>query len=142
MNWIGIAASAAAALAVAGCATVTRGTKDVLVVESTPPGAQVTTTNGFACATPCSLKMPRRSEFDVDISKPGYRALRVHVTNGVSGQGGLGMAGNVLVGGIIGAGVDAGTGAMMDLVPNPIVVALESSARPSAAGLSVASAGR
>lgn len=125
MRWLGIVTSAAAALALAGCATVTRGTNDVLVVESTPPGAQVTTTNGFACATPCSLKMPRRSEFDVDISKPGYRPLRVHVTNRVSGQGGLGMAGNVLVGGIIGAGVDAGTGAMMDLVPNPIVVALE-----------------
>lgn len=34
------------------------------------------------------------------------------------------MAGNVLVGGIIGAGVDAGTGAMLDLTPNPAHVDL------------------
>jgi len=34
------------------------------------------------------------------------------------------MAGNVLVGGIIGAAVDAGTGAMNDLVPNPVILQL------------------
>jgi hypothetical protein len=35
------------------------------------------------------------------------------------------MAGNVIVGGIIGAGIDAGTGAMLNLVPNPVVLTLE-----------------
>lgn len=113
------------AISMSGCATVTRGTKDVLEINTTPAAAQATTSNGFACATPCALKMPRRSEFDVDISKAGYKPVRVHVTSKVSGQGGAGMAGNVLVGGIIGAGVDMGTGAMLDLVPNPINVTLE-----------------
>lgn len=112
-------------ISMSGCATVTRGTKDVLEINTTPAAAQATTSNGFACATPCALKMPRRSEFDVDISKAGYKPVRVHVTSKVSGQGGAGMAGNVLVGGIIGAGVDMGTGAMLDLVPNPINVTLE-----------------
>lgn len=112
-------------ISVSGCATVTRGTKDVLEIKTTPGGAQATTSNGFACATPCALKMPRRSEFDVDLSKAGYKPARVHVTSKVSGQGGAGMAGNVLVGGIIGAGVDIGTGAMLDLVPNPVEVVLE-----------------
>jgi len=32
------------------------------------------------------------------------------------------MAGNVLFGGLIGAAVDAGSGAMHDLVPNPVDV--------------------
>ena len=35
------------------------------------------------------------------------------------------MAGNVLLGGLIGAGVDASTGAMNELVPNPLHVVLE-----------------
>lgn len=108
------------------CATITRGSQDVLEVQTTPSGAQVTTTNGFTCEqTPCAIKMKRRSEFDVDITKAGYRPSRVHVTNKVVGAGGAAMAGNVFLGGVIGAGVDAGTGAMLDLVPNPVVVVLE-----------------
>ena len=115
-----------ACLLVQACATITRGTNDVLEVQSTPGGAQVTTTNGYSCAqTPCAMKMSRRSEFDVDVTKAGYKPVRVHVTNKVKGQGGAAMAGNVILGGIIGAGVDAGTGAMLDLVPNPVVVVLE-----------------
>ena len=35
------------------------------------------------------------------------------------------MAGNVLVGGIIGVGVDAASGAALDLTPNPVVVTLQ-----------------
>jgi hypothetical protein len=86
------------------------------------------TTNGYQCqSTPCSVKMPRRSEFGVTITKPGYKTVTANVTNKVSGGGGVAMAGNVLVGGIIGAGVDVGTGAMLDLTPNPLVVTLQSS---------------
>lgn len=125
MKFIVLLAFSVSNICITGCATVTRGTKDVLEINTTPAAAQATTSNGFACATPCALKMPRRSEFDVDISKAGYKPVRVHVTSKVSGQGGAGMAGNVLVGGIIGAGVDMGTGAMLDLVPNPINVTLE-----------------
>ena len=35
------------------------------------------------------------------------------------------MAGNLFVGGIIGAGIDAGTGAMHSHRPNPLVVELK-----------------
>jgi hypothetical protein len=34
----------------------------------------------------------------------------------------------VLVGGLIGAGVDAASGAMLDLTPNPAIVKLENKA--------------
>ena len=40
------------------------------------------------------------------------------------GAGTAGMAGNLVVGGIIGMGVDAATGAMNSHVPNPLVVTL------------------
>jgi membrane-bound inhibitor of C-type lysozyme len=115
----------ASALALSACGTITRGTNDTWVVETTPAGATVTTSNGYQCAsTPCAIKMPRRSEFVATIELDGYRTHRVNVTNQVSTAGGTAMAGNVLVGGIIGAGVDAGSGAMLDLVPNPVQVEL------------------
>src|ERR1700741_362550 len=99
---------AAAAVALSGCATITRGTSDTWTVNTTPSGAAVSTTNQFACkATPCTFKMSRKADFTVTISKPGYKTWTGQVTHHVSGAGGAGMAGNVLLGGIIGAGVDA-----------------------------------
>lgn len=110
----------------AACATVTRGNNTAWEVQTTPSGAHVSTSNGMFCDnTPCSLKMPRKSQFTATISKPGYKTTTVSVTNKVSTGGGVGMAGNVLLGGIIGAGVDVATGAMLDLTPNPAIVALE-----------------
>jgi hypothetical protein len=117
---------ALSAMLLAGCATVTRGTSDVFVVNTDPSGAAVKTSNQFACdETPCSLKMPRKSEFEVTITKKGYKTWQGHVTHKVATAGGAGMAGNVLLGGLIGAGVDVASGAMMDLVPNPLTVKLE-----------------
>ena len=69
--------------------------------------------------------MPRKSAFQATITKPGYKTVTATVGNRISGGGGAGLAGNILVGGIIGAGVDAGTGAALDLRPDPLVVKLE-----------------
>ncbi len=116
----------AASTSLGACATVTRGSSDTWTVNTTPTGAAVKTTNQFACdSTPCTFKMPRKSEFDVTISKAGYKPWTGHVTHHISGAGGAGMAGNVILGGLIGVGVDAYSGAMNDLVPNPLNVVLE-----------------
>jgi hypothetical protein len=69
--------------------------------------------------------MGRRSEFDATITKAGYKVAKVHVTHKISNGGGVGMAGNVVLGGIIGAGVDVASGAMYDLTPNPVDLTLE-----------------
>ena len=61
------------------------------------------------------------------ISKPGYTSRTVVLQSEVGGGGAAGMAGNVFFGGIIGAGVDAGTGAMYEHKPNPLMVILEKS---------------
>ena len=42
-----------------------------------------------------------------------------------SGKGAAGMAGNVIVGGVIGVGVDAVSGATLDHYPNPVIFKLE-----------------
>ncbi len=115
-----------ASLSLGGCATITRSEHDTWTVKTTPGSAAVKTTNGFSCdATPCTFRMLRKSEFDVTITKPGYKSWTGHVTHKVSGGGGAGMAGNVLVGGLIGVAIDANSGAMLDLTPNPLEVTLE-----------------
>ncbi|NEX93158.1 translation initiation factor 2 [Caulobacter sp. 17J65-9] len=121
-----IAVAVAAAASLSACATVTRGTNTAWEVQTDPVGAQVTTSHGHQCpSTPCAIKMPRKSEFTATITKDGYETATVVVTNKIAGGGAAGMAGNVLVGGVIGAGVDVASGAMLDLTPNPAIVKLE-----------------
>jgi hypothetical protein len=117
-----------------GCATITRGTQEVLVIESTPPGATVSTSNGLQGKTPASFKVSRRGGFTVTIAKEGYEPITVQVESQIAGGGAAGMAGNVILGGLIGAAIDAGSGATLELKPNPIqvdLVALEKKVYPS-----------
>lgn len=107
-----------------GCATITRGTSESFVIETDPPGAAATLTNGMSCTTPCSLKVKRRGDFVVTLEREGYEPVTATVTSSVDGGGAAGMAGNVILGGLIGAGVDAGSGAMHSHKPNPLTVTM------------------
>jgi len=108
------------------CATVTRGTTEAFTVETVPAGASVRTTVGYACdATPCTWKMPRKSEFTATIAKPGYKTVTTQVVHTTAGAGAAGMAGNVLIGGLPGIVIDAATGSTQDLKPNPLHLVLE-----------------
>lgn len=119
-------AAVAACALLSACATVTRGTSTNWDVQTLPTGASVKTTHGYTCdATPCSLKMPRKSAFVATITKPGYKTVEATIGNRVSTGGGAAMAGNLVFGGLIGGGVDASSGAMLDLRPDPLVVRLE-----------------
>jgi hypothetical protein len=114
-----------------GCATVTRGTTTTFNVTSTPPGAAVKTSTGFSCpSTPCGMKVPRKNEFDVTVSKAGYVSKTQHVRSAVAGGGAAGMAGNLLLGGVIGMAVDGTNGSMNDLTPNPMNVSLDEESAP------------
>ena len=126
-NSVGLISVVVASLAISGCATITRGTTEAFAIETTPSGAKVTTSLGLMCEpTPCVLpKVSREASFTVTIEKEGYKTGTYNVTHQMSGGGGAGMAGNVILGGGIGAIVDANTGATQELVPNPIVVVLE-----------------
>jgi hypothetical protein len=79
------------------------------------------------------MTLPRRSNFTVDLTKDGYEDVQANVTNTTSGAGAAGMAGNVLVGGIIGIAVDATTGATQDLTPNPLSITMVPIAEPTMA---------
>jgi hypothetical protein len=143
-----------------GCATVTRGSTDTLVVNSTPSGADVKiyrTNAGFNAkeisdntiadpknpgagpilgSTPGSFKLARKGEYRVEISKSGYKTVETDIGNRVAGAGSAGMAGNVIAGGIVGIIVDSRTGATRDLTPNPLEVTLEPGKGSSSISLS------
>jgi PEGA domain len=112
-------------LPLAACATVTRGTTSDVQIISEPSDATARISNGFSCQTPCTYKVSRKEEFVVTISKDGYEEATVAVKTQVAGTGAAGFAGNILVGGIVGMGADAMTGAALEHIPNPVSVSLK-----------------
>lgn len=123
-----------------GCATVVRGTKETARFESRPAGATVTAESisedklgPFTCVTPCELELKRKRRWAVQFELDGYQPVTGALTPKVTGGGVASGAGNVIAGGIIGIGVDAGTGANLDLRPNPMIAELSpaGSAEPS-----------
>jgi hypothetical protein len=114
----------AAATTLAACATVTRGTTSQIQILSNPPEATARTSLGYSCLTPCTVQMSRKDEFTVVVSKPGYHSAEVFVRTQVAGSGAAGFAGNVILGGVVGMGVDAATGAALEHFPNPVLATL------------------
>ncbi len=120
-----LVAACCLAATLGACGSVTRGTSEQMAFISEPAGASMTTNKGYACpATPCSLEVSRSDEFDATFQKPGYAPQTVPVRTKVVGSGAAGFAGNVILGGVVGMGVDAYTGAAMDHFPNPVIATL------------------
>lgn len=112
--------------ALGACATVTRGANEQFTIETTPPDAHARTSSGFSCeSTPCSIRMPRKDGFTVTVTKAGYKTVTTKVQPKLASNGAAGFVGNALIGGVIGAAVDVGSGATMDLTPNPLRITLD-----------------
>jgi len=115
----------ACAILVTGCASVVRGTSEEVVINVEPADAQVTTTLGHSCnQSPCKVEVGRKKTFTVHATKDGYKPGQVFVDTKVSGRGAAGLAGNILLGGVVGVGVDAVSGATLDHDPNPVTITL------------------
>ena len=119
-----VALSIGTTLLLPACATITRGTNQTFEVVSEPPEANVVSSTGFTCVTPCKLKVKRRPGFDLTISKPGYETQTVTVESKMSTGGGVALAGNAIFGGLIGGAVDGSNGSMNTLTPSPVSVTL------------------
>lgn len=102
----------------AGCATVTRGSSGNVDFTSEPAGATVELSNGLSCVTPCSVRLKRRDTVTA-VFKLNGQERQVFVDTRVAGSGAAGVAGNVLIGGVVGLAVDAATGAALEHFPNP-----------------------
>lgn len=111
---------------VGGCATITRGSIEIVQFTSNPPGAAVMTDIGFSCpATPCQMEVSRKTPFVATFTKEGFVSGTVAVGTELSGSGAAGFAGNVIAGGVIGMAVDVSTNAGMDHKPNPVHIELQ-----------------
>jgi len=121
----GIAAFVASASV--GCATMTRGGTEKLVIKSEPSDAIATIVEtGVSCTTPCELELSRKMSFELQFELEGCETTSVRIVSGLSGGGTAAM----LAGGLIGAPIDAATGANRSLTPNPVVASLHCAPQP------------
>lgn len=123
--------AAPAALLLCACATIMRGTDQKFSIETSPPGAAITTSLGLSCpSTPCSFeKVSRKVNFTLTATKEGYKPATTIVSSAMSGEGGTMLfLGNLILGGLIGIVVDMSTSAANDLQPNPLNLILEPAA--------------
>lgn len=131
MKWIAVSALA---LSLGACATVTRGTTNSITVNSEPAGALAVTSTGLTCpSTPCTWDVNRKQEFIVSFSKEGYEDQQIPVATRLAGEGVAGFAGNVLIGGLVGMGVDAVTGSTLEHYPNPVIAVMKPLPKPAPA---------
>ena len=115
----------AVSLMLPACATITRGSSQKYNIETTPSEAEVKLSTGQTCTSPCNLKLKRKHGFTVTAKKSGYEEATAVVDSRVRGGGVAGAAGNIIAGGLIGVAVDASSGAMNDLTPNPLRIELK-----------------
>lgn len=103
-----------------GCATIMKGTTQKISVSSHPSGANVLADGSPCGITPCSVELKRKDDHVIIVRKEGYEDGVVQVSKVMGGM----IIGNLLFGGILGAGVDAASGSMWNLVPEKINVTL------------------
>jgi ABC-type Fe3+-hydroxamate transport system substrate-binding protein len=124
MKYYHLAALAAAAVVLSGCATIVEGTTQSVSVNTSPAdGAQCTLVNSqgtWYVTTPGSTTVHKtKTDLDVTCTKPGYQPGHVVATS----HFGATTAANVIAGGVIGIGVDAASGANYHY-DSPIMVSL------------------
>jgi len=107
-------------VSVTGCASVTTGRYQRVPIDSNPQEANVTISSGFRGVTPCSFELQRNMNHVITIAKKGYRTAQVNLQKTVCGS----TAGNIILGGFIGLGIDAMTGAMFKIIPENVYVDL------------------
>jgi hypothetical protein len=123
-----VLAALAACAVMGGCASVTRGTSETISISSTPSGAEASISGldaPMTCVTPCAVVAKRNADISVTIQKQGFEPQVVPLTKDIPATGAAGFAGNLLLGGLVGMGVDAVTGAATDHKPNPVIVTLQ-----------------
>jgi hypothetical protein len=114
----------AIALFTSGCATVQRGTKMDIPISSNPSKAEVKLSTGQSGITPVTFTLKRNETVQVIISKEGYKTQTFTLSPTISLQGVASGSMNLILGGVVGIGIDAVSGANLDLSPNHIYAEL------------------
>ena len=103
-----------------GCASITTGPTQKVPINSNPAFADVAISSGFRGVTPCVADLKRNQDHTVTISKDGFDDAIIVLRKALCGS----TAGNLVLGGVIGLGVDYATGSMFKLEPQEINVNL------------------
>lgn len=107
-----------------GCATIINGTTQKIPVSSDPSGANCTVVgDNTKYTTPCQVELARKTDHVLKLEKEGYDPATVEIKHVLSGA----VAGNILLGGLIGWGVDAATGSQNRLIPETVHISLKAS---------------
>ena len=115
------------ALPMSACATlVGGGTNQGVSINSDPSGASFTvkSSSGIQMATgitPQTVTLPRKNEYQIEFTVPGYRTQALPLTKGVNGW----VFGNFIFGWIPGFIIDFATGSANKLEPALVQIALE-----------------
>ncbi len=114
-----------ALLLIAGCATITGGTEEVIRIESTPSGAKVMITvddKEVEYTTPSDISLSRGEEHVLTVEKEGYKTATVELRRKFRGWTTIG--GNIvwLLPGLL---VDGLSGAWWEFEENTIRLTLE-----------------
>jgi hypothetical protein len=112
---------------VSGCATIFGGgTSQAVSFASDPVPARfvVKSSSGLQMAqgkAPSTVELPRKNEYQIEITSPGYEPQTMVLTKGVNGW----VWTNLIVGGIVGFAIDFVSGAAWKLEPALVNVSLQ-----------------
>ncbi len=110
------------AISTTSCATIITGTKDKISFTSSPEGAKVFHKGIEKCTTPCTAEIPRSlSKQTVTFEKEGFASKEVKLTKKFNPV----TLPNILLGGVIGVGIDAATGSLTKYSPKEYKVELQ-----------------
>ena len=114
MKSVRLAAVAAFAL-LTGCGAMLHGSRQDIQVQSSVPGATVTTSPvSMSVNAPGTLSLERKNNYVLTFNAPGYAPATVNVTNSI----GVGtVIADVLLTGLVGVVVDGMTGSWYGLNP-------------------------
>lgn len=102
------------ALSMTSCATIFTGTKDSITFNSKPEGAKVVFQGVEKCVTPCSVNLDRSlGKRFVELKKEGYETKELKLEKSFNPV----TLVNILFGGVIGFGIDLGTGSFTKYDP-------------------------
>lgn len=111
------------AVSVAGCATILNGTSQKVMVTSNPTGAVVEVDGKYSRETPVKLRLERKRDHVLVITKEGYEKQAVNLTHVLSAS----VCGNILLGGVLGWVFDIFAGTQYKLIPNKVHVEMKGS---------------
>ena len=110
----------AISLGIASCGTFIHGSREMVTIEAAPSSATILVDSQYRLTGFFSARLARSTSHVIEVSKAGYRSVRIRTGNSVSPW----YFGNFFSFSLLGMIPDLITGGAYSIDPNPIVVQL------------------